>query len=214
MTLQTVAARHVELGLIAIMRGDSETTALRLADALMEGGIKAIEVTFTVPGAHRVLESLVRVSEGEDVLIGAGTVLDAETARISVLAGARFIVSPVLALDVVHVANRYNALPIPGTSTPTEIFQARNAGVQFVKVFPASVLGPGFIKSVKPLFPGVSYVPTGGVTIHNARDWIAAGAAVVGIGGDLTSPGRMGDYAEVTRRARAFVNVLREVGQS
>lgn len=208
--LRKDAERIIEGGVIAVIRAVSEDVAIRIAHALVEGGIKVIEITFTVPGAHRVLEFLARRTEGEDVMLGAGTVLDAETARISLLAGARFIVSPALTLEVVQLAHRYNVLAIPGTATPTEILEARNAGVDMVKIFPGNVLGPEFVRAVKPLFPGLYYIVTGGIKIDNIEDWIKAGAVAVGLGGELTSPAKVGDYAEVTRRARAAVKAVRD----
>lgn len=204
--------RLIRAGVIAVIRADTEEVALRLADALIKGGIKALEVTFTVPRAHRVLESLSRRAQEEDLIVGAGTVLDSETARISILAGARFVVTPVVALDVIQTAHRHNVIAMPGASTPTEVFQVYNAGVRMVKVFPANVLGPTFIRAIRPLFPGLLYIPTGGVATHNVRMWLDAGAVAVGVGSELTSPAQRGDYEEVTRRAQAFINAIRDVG--
>lgn len=210
MTSHATTERLIQAGVIAVIRADSEDVALKLADALVEGGINALEITFTVPRAHRVLESLSRRAESEDLIIGAGSVFDAETARISILAGARFVVTPFLALDVIHMAHRYNVVAIPGTATPTEVFQARSTGIQMVKVFPGNVLGPGFIKAIRPLFPGLSYIPTGGVTIDNVKEWMEAGAVAVGVGSELTSPAQAGNYQEVTRRARSFIHAVKE----
>jgi 2-dehydro-3-deoxyphosphogluconate aldolase/(4S)-4-hydroxy-2-oxoglutarate aldolase len=198
------------LGVVAVLRLSSEKKALEAALAAAAGGIGALEVTFTVPGASRVLEELAGRADEEGWVVGAGTVLDGETARIGLLSGADFVVSPTFVPGVVETAHRYGALPVPGAATPTEVQRCLEAGARLVKIFPGDVLGPGFVRSVSAIFPGLACIPTGGVSLGNAADWIRAGCAAIGVGGELTGPAERGDLDEVTRRAAAFVQAVHE----
>lgn len=205
-TLQKIA----EGGLIAVVRADGEDQALKIAAACMEGGVAALEITYTVPGATRVIERLAKEYPNGEILIGAGTVLDPETARTAILAGAQFIVSPYLNVEVVRLCNRYDIPCIPGAMTIKEVVEALDAGAPMVKAFPGEVLGPSFIKAVRGPIPHAKLVPTGGVALENVDQWIKAGCVAVGVGGNLTAGAKIGDYAAVTATARQFVERIRE----
>lgn len=194
--------------IMAVIRTDSHEKAINIADACIEGGIKILEVTFTSSGAHDIIKELVHKYKDADVIIGAGTVLDSETARVAILNGAEFIVSPSLNLDVIKLCNRYNKLTIPGVMTVTEIVKALESGVELVKVFPASTLGMGYIRAVKAPIPQVMIMPTGGISLDNAQDWLKAGSSALGIGGTLTNAGKDGNYAKVTEVAKEFRNIV------
>ena len=177
-------ARIRESGIIVIVRADSSGELVDVAKALQQGGVDIIEITMTTPGALQVIED-VRSACGDDVLVGAGSVLDAETARATILAGAEYIVSPVLSEGVVSLAHRYQKVVMPGTFTPTEMFRAHEMGADFVKVFPVNTMGPGYLKDVLAPMPHLAIVPTGGISQDNIADYIAAGAAAVGVGSAL-----------------------------
>lgn len=193
-----------DCGLVPVIRAESADQATRVIDALLAGGVRAVEVTMTVPGALEVIRELA-ASLPEHVVLGAGTVLDAETARLAILAGARFVVSPALDPEMIRLCHRYQVAAMPGTMTPTEIVRAMEEGADVVKVFPASALGPGFIKAVKAALPQAPLMPTGGVNLENVGEWIKAGCVAVGVGGELTAGARTGDYSRVTATARAFM---------
>jgi 2-dehydro-3-deoxyphosphogluconate aldolase/(4S)-4-hydroxy-2-oxoglutarate aldolase len=197
--------RIVEGGVVAIMRAKSSDQLLEAAEAVREGGVTAIEVTMTTPGALQVIEQAV-ARYGEHVLFGAGTVLDPESARAAILSGAQFIVAPTLNLDTIEICRRYSIPVMPGAYTPTEILTAWQAGADFIKVFPASVGGPPFIKAIKAPLPQVRLVPVGGVDQTTTADFIRAGAALVGVGGELVSQKLLDerDFAGITERARRF----------
>jgi 2-dehydro-3-deoxyphosphogluconate aldolase / (4S)-4-hydroxy-2-oxoglutarate aldolase len=197
-------------GLVAIVRADSSSDAARLVEACAEGGATAIEVTFTVPGAAAVIEQLTKRSSSHEIAIGAGTVLDPETARIAILAGAQFIVSPSLNPNTARLCNRYQIPYLPGAGTIGEIVEALECGVDIVKVFPGETLGPAFVKAARAPLPHVSLMPTGGVTIDNAAEWIAAGSIALGVGGSLTAPAKTGDFKAVTDLTRRFIATIRE----
>lgn len=194
--------------LVGIIRTDSFDKAIKIADACIEGGVKIIEVTFTSPGTEGVIQKLSNKYRGTDVVIGAGTVLDSETARIAILHGAEFVVAPSLNIEVIKLCNRYNKLCIPGIMTVTEIVQALELGVELVKIFPAASLGMGFIKSIKAPIPQVMIMPTGGVSLDNALDWLKAGSSALGIGGSLTNAAKDGDFENVVATAKEFRNVI------
>jgi 2-dehydro-3-deoxyphosphogluconate aldolase/(4S)-4-hydroxy-2-oxoglutarate aldolase len=195
-----------ETGVIAIMRAKSSEQLLQAADAIREGGVRVIEVTMTTPGALSIIGQAVS-KYGEDVLFGAGTVLDAESARAAILAGAQFIVSPSFKPSLVEICRRYSVPVMPGAYTPTEILTAWECGADMVKVFPASVGGPGLIKALKAPLPQVELVPVGGVNLDTTADFIRAGAAAVGVGSALINQKLLesGDFAVFTERARRFI---------
>ncbi|HKZ54460.1 MAG TPA: bifunctional 4-hydroxy-2-oxoglutarate aldolase/2-dehydro-3-deoxy-phosphogluconate aldolase [Anaerolineales bacterium] len=192
-------------GVIAIMRAKSPDQLLAAAEAILAGGVDAIEVTMTTPGALEVVRQATS-RYGDEVMLGVGSVLDAETARAALLAGAMFVVSPTLSAKVIELCKRYSVPVIPGAYTPTEILTAWESGADFVKVFPAEVGGPGYIKAVKAPLPQVRLIPVGGVDLETTAEFIRAGADAVGVGSALISQKLLdqGDFAEITRRARRF----------
>lgn len=204
-TKRGIVERIHESGVIAIMRANSSEQLLAAAEAVLAGGVNAIEVTLTTPGALAVIEQAVK-RFGDAVLFGAGTVLDPESARAAISAGAKFIVAPTTKLETIALCRRYSIPAMPGAYTPTEILTAWEAGAEVVKVFPADTLGPQFIKAVKAPLPQVRLCPTGGVTVANAGDFIRAGADVVGVGGELINNKLLEaqDFAEIAARARQF----------
>lgn len=193
-------------GVIAIMRAKSSDQLIAAADAIRQGGVRVIEVTFTTPGALQVIEQATK-KYGDEILFGAGSVLDPETARTAILAGAAFVVAPTLNPRVIELCNRYSVPVMPGCYTPTEILTAWEAGADMVKLFPASVGGPDFIKAVLAPLPQVEIVPVGGVELENAAEFIRCGAAALGVGSSLINQKLLdsGDMAELTRRAAAFL---------
>jgi 2-dehydro-3-deoxyphosphogluconate aldolase/(4S)-4-hydroxy-2-oxoglutarate aldolase len=197
--------RIVDGGLVAIVRLDQEAPLQAVVEALCLGGIDVIEVTMTTPGALDALKDA-SASLGNRVLLGAGTVLDSETARAAILAGARFIVSPTLSTDVTKLCHRYGVVSIPGAYTPTEILAAWELGADLVKVFPAGSLGPQYIRDVLAPLPQIRLVPTGGVNLTNIRAFVEAGATAVAVGGNLVSKSVIarGDYETLTQTARQF----------
>jgi 2-dehydro-3-deoxyphosphogluconate aldolase/(4S)-4-hydroxy-2-oxoglutarate aldolase len=197
---QAILARRM----VAIVRADSAEAALQAAEACIAGGITALEVAFTTPDTLDVIKTL-RARHGAGVLLGAGTVLDPETARLAILAGAQFIISPSVCVATIGLCQRYQVLSMPGVLTPTEIVTALEAGADIIKIFPAEAFGPAYIKALRAPLPQAPLMPTGGVSVDNLADWFANGALAVGIGSSLTGPAANGDYAAVTARARAFV---------
>jgi 2-dehydro-3-deoxyphosphogluconate aldolase/(4S)-4-hydroxy-2-oxoglutarate aldolase len=205
-----VLSRVVDSGLVAIVRTDTPDQAARIADACAEGGVAALEITFTVPGAAAVITDLVKRYRPEQISIGAGTVLDPETARVAILAGAQFLVSPALNPETARLANRYQIPYMPGADTVRDVIEAMECGADIIKVFPGETLGPQFIKAVKAPLPQASLMPTGGVSIENAGAWIRAGAVALGVGGHLIAGARTGDFKSITALARRFIEAIRE----
>jgi len=202
----------IEGGIIPVVRVKSPDEALKVADAIKEGGINTIEITMSVPGAIDVIEKLNKRLK-EDILLGAGTVLDAETARLCILSGAKFIVGPCLNLEMLRVCKRYSVIAIPGAMTPTEILTAWEAGADIVKVFPAMSLGgPDYIKAIRAPLPQILLDPTGGVNLNNAREFIEAGAAVISVGSFLVDKKAIlqGKYEIITENARRFIEKVKE----
>jgi 2-dehydro-3-deoxyphosphogluconate aldolase/(4S)-4-hydroxy-2-oxoglutarate aldolase len=200
-----------EVGLIPIVRASSPEDAFRAAEAIVSGGIGIAEITMTVPNALRVMERVVD-RYGEKVLLGAGTVLDPESCRSVLLAGAEFIVTPSLDVRVIELARRYSKPCIPGTLTPTEILTAWQAGADMVKIFPCGpVGGPKYIRALKGPFPQIDFVPTGGVNLETTPEFITAGAAAVAAGGELVDAKalREGNLDVITSNARKFVEAVR-----
>jgi 2-dehydro-3-deoxyphosphogluconate aldolase/(4S)-4-hydroxy-2-oxoglutarate aldolase len=184
-------------------------------DALGAGGVRALEVTMTVPRAIQLIDAIAPGLPA-DFVIGAGTILDPETARAAILAGARFVVGPVFNRAVVDLCHRYDVAVMPGCFTPTEILQAWDAGADVVKVFPATALGPSYFKDIRGPLPQVKLMPTGGVTLENAGAWIAAGAVAIGAGTAMIDATAVaaGDWAAITRRASAFVEAVRRAREN
>ena len=201
-----------ETGLVPVVRASSADEAMRVIDAIKEGGVSVLEITMTVPGAVKVIEEVV-AKYGADATVGAGTVLDPETARACILAGAQFIVSPSLNLETIALCRRYSVPVMPGALTPTEVVTAWTAGADFVKVFPCgSMGGASYIKNLKGPLPHIKFIPTGGVSLKTAADFIKAGSSALGVGTDLVDVKaiRAGDAHVVTERARQFTEIIRE----
>lgn len=199
-----------ECGLVAVIRAESKEQAVKIIDAVQAGGIRAIEITMTVPGAVDVIKELSEVYKDTNLIIGAGTVLDPETARICILAGAKFIVSPSLNIETIIMCNRYRIPVLPGVMSVKEAVEALDYGVDVIKVFPGNVSGPGMISSMKGPLPQANFMPSGGVSLDNVKDWVKAGAVAVSTGSDLTKGAKTGDYALVTETAKKFVAALAE----
>ena len=204
--------RMMSEGLIPVIRVSSAQEAVDVADAIKEGGVTLIEITMSVPGAIDTIKELTRKYKDE-IIMGAGTILDPETARAALLAGAQFIVTPTLNLDVIQLAHRYSAVVVPGAMTPTEILTAWNAGADMVKVFPAAQLGgPEYLKALRGPLPQILLVPTGGVNLQNAGAFIKAGATALGVGGELVDKKAVKEkkFNVITENTRAFLKVIRE----
>jgi 2-dehydro-3-deoxyphosphogluconate aldolase/(4S)-4-hydroxy-2-oxoglutarate aldolase len=209
MNKSQILQRIRDIGIIPVVRASSPEEAVQVVEAIMAGGLPVLEITMTVPGAVRVIKELVK--RFDDAIVGAGTVLDPETARACIDAGARFIVSPALNLDTIACCRELDVAVMPGALTPTEVVSAWNAGADLVKVFPAGALGgASYIKSLEAPLPQIELVPTGGVTLANAGAFIQAGAAAVGVGADLvdTKAIRAGQPEKITQAARAFIEVV------
>ena len=208
-----VLDRIIDCGVVAVLRADSSAELLNVAGALREGGVVAIEVTMTTPGALKVIEEA--AAKMKDSIIGVGTVLDPETARAAILAGAEYIVSPTLHLGVIEMAKRYGKVVMPGAFTPTEILTAWQAGADVVKVFPASVGGPAYFKDVKGPLPQVRLMPTGGVDLTTTGAFIKAGACAVGAGSAMVDKKAVsaGKFDAITETARKFVDEVRKARQ-
>jgi len=211
MTKQEVANRIMEIGVVPVVRASSAKQAMLAAEAVCAGGIPIVEVTMTVPGAIDVIAELSK-SMGSGVLIGAGTVLDADTAQRCIDAGAEFVVSPGFDLETVRSVNHAGKLVMAGALTPSEVIEAWKAGSDFVKIFPCGAVGGAkYIKALKGPLPQIPMIPTGGVNLTTAADFILAGAAALGIGGELVSASALesGDLAPIVEAARGFVSIVR-----
>jgi len=210
MDKEAVIKRIVDCGLVAVVRAESGEQARKIADACAAGGVAAIEITFTVPGAEQVIRDLAAVYKNGEILIGAGTVMDAETARTAILAGAQYVVSPYLNRDMVQLCNRYRVPCMPGAMTIKEVVEAMEAGADIVKIFPGELFGPKIIKAIKGPIPYAKMMPTGGVDLNNVQEWIKAGAVAVGAGSSLTKGASTGDYESITRTAVQFIEKIKE----
>jgi 2-dehydro-3-deoxyphosphogluconate aldolase / (4S)-4-hydroxy-2-oxoglutarate aldolase len=216
MTKQDVLRQIAELGLVPVVRAQSADEAMKVVDAIREGGVTVLEITMTVPGALAAMEQVLK-RFGNDVLLGAGTVLDPETARACMLAGARFVVTPTLNPATIEMCRRYSVPIMPGALTPTEVLAAWTAGADVVKVFPCGALGgASYIKALKAPLPQIEMIPTGGVSVKTAADFIKAGAMALGVGADLvdTQAIRDGNARAVTEKAREYVRLVQEARAS
>jgi 2-dehydro-3-deoxyphosphogluconate aldolase/(4S)-4-hydroxy-2-oxoglutarate aldolase len=199
-----------DYGIVAVIRATSKEDGVKIVEAVKKGGIKALEITMTVPGAVDIIKDLSEIYKNEDVIIGAGTVLDPETARACILAGAKYIVSPSLNPETVKLCNRYRIAVMPGIMTVKEAVEALELGVEILKVFPGNAFGPSIISSFKGPLPQANFMPTGGVSLVNVKDWFKAGAVAVGTGSDLTKGAKDGNYELVTETAAKFVEAVRK----
>lgn len=211
MTRDAAVARMLDCGIVAVVRALDPAGLVDVVEALADGGVTVAEVTFTVPGAADVIREASR-KLGNRVLLGAGTVLDPETARIALLAGAQFVVSPAVNVEVIKLCRRYDKPVLPGAFTPTEILTAWEAGADIVKVFPAEVLGPAFFKALRGPLPQVRLMPTGGVDLTTAADFLKAGACCLGVGGQLVDPAavKARDFGTITALAKQFVQAVKQ----
>ncbi len=201
----------LDSGIVAIVRSQDSAQLVEVVRALADGGVRTIEITMTVPGALDVLRQ-VRAALGDQVLLGAGTILDTETARMAILAGAEYLVSPTLNLDVIRMCQRYDKLIMPGAFTPTEILAAWEAGADIVKVFPAEVVGPAYFKALRGPLPQIRVMPTGGVDLTTALDFLKAGACCLGIGSQLVEPKAIAErnFDRIRDLARQYADIVRK----
>lgn len=199
-----------EQGIIAVVRGKDMADGVKIADACIAGGVKAIELAFTTPRAQEAIRILVdKYADAPDVIIGAGTVLDVATARVAILEGAKFIVSPSFDEDTVKMCNLYRIVSCPGILTPKEGVEALRAGADILKVFPGDIVGTKMIKDLHGPLPQAALMPSGGVDVRNVGDWLKAGCVAVSAGGSLTSGAKKGDFAAVTATAEKFVEAVK-----
>ena len=211
MDKQSILSSIIDIGVVPVVRTSSADSAVRAIEAIYQGGIRAAEITMTVPGAIRALEQ-VAAKFGDKIVLGAGTVLDPETARACMLAGAEFFVTPNLRPATIEIAKRYSKVIMPGALTPTEVLTAWEHGADIVKVFPCSAVGGAkYIKALKAPFPQIEMVPTGGVNLETAGDFLKAGACAVAVGGELIDEKTIkeGKYEVFEQRARQFLEVVR-----
>ena len=202
----------VDCGVVAVVRGKTKEVGVDIAKACVKGNVKGLEITFTNKYAADIIKELANIYEcREDIVIGAGTVLDAETARIAILAGAKYIVSPSFNKETAILCNRYKVPYIPGVMTINEIVSSHEVGVDIVKIFPGSVYGPSYIKDIKGPLPYASMMVTGGVNINNIGEWFKSGVDLVGIGGELNTLGEAGKFKEITEVCNDYIEKLNAV---
>ena len=199
-----------ECGIVAVVRATSLEQAAKITDACIAGGVAAIELTFTVPHADKLIEAMREKYTNGEIIIGAGTVLDAATARIAILAGAEYIVSPYFDPETVRCCNRYGVPSMPGIYTATEAVQAMECGADVLKVFPGDIATPAFIKDIHGPLPNAVMMPSGGVNVDNVKDWIKAGAVAVGAGSSLIAGAKTGDYEKTTETGKLLVQRIKE----
>jgi len=211
-TKQEMLQLVADTGVVAVLRIPDPAQVIPVFDALKDGGVKCIEITMSTPNAIEVIAELAKTLP-EDISLGVGTVLDPETARAAILAGAEFVVAPTTNFDVIRMCQRYDKVVMPGAFTPTEILAAWEAGADVVKVFPGSIGGPGYLKAIKGPLPQIALLPTGGVSVENAAEFIEAGAVAVGIGGKLIDKKAMaqGKFEIIREKARKLVTSIAAV---
>ncbi|NLB81037.1 MAG: bifunctional 2-keto-4-hydroxyglutarate aldolase/2-keto-3-deoxy-6-phosphogluconate aldolase [Clostridiaceae bacterium] len=210
MDKESVIAKITEVGIVAVVRAENAEKAKKIVDACIAGGVAAIEITFTVPRAHTVIEEIAKSYRPDDIILGAGTVMDSETARIALLSGAQFIVSPYLNIETVSLCNRYRVACMPGAMTIKEAIEAIQAGADIIKIFPGELFGPKIIKAIKGPIPYAKMMPTGGVDLENVGQWIKAGAVAVGVGGSLTAGAKTDEYYKITEAGKEFIKRIKE----
>jgi 2-dehydro-3-deoxyphosphogluconate aldolase/(4S)-4-hydroxy-2-oxoglutarate aldolase len=215
MSRDTTLKRILDGGIVAVVRSQSSASLVKVVKALAEGGVTATEITFTVPDAAEVIRQ-VRREVGDQVVLGAGTVLDPETARTALLAGAKYIVAPVVNLDVIRLCRRYDKVVMPGAFTPTEVLAAWEAGADVVKVFPADVGGPAYLKALHGPLPQIRLMPTGGVDLTTAEAFLMAGACCLGVGGALVDSKSIaaGDFGRIRDLASQYAAIVRRVRET
>jgi 2-dehydro-3-deoxyphosphogluconate aldolase/(4S)-4-hydroxy-2-oxoglutarate aldolase len=214
MNKESQLCQVLECGIVAVVRSPDSSQLVEVARALADGGVTVVEITMSVPYALDVVRQ-VRQALGDRVLLGAGTILDPETARAALLAGAEYLVAPTVNLDVIRLCQRYDKLVMPGAFTPTEVLTAWEAGADIVKVFPAEVVGPAFFKALHGPLPQVRLMPTGGVDLSTAAAFLKAGACCLGVGGQLVEPKAVTErnFDRIRDLARQFTAIVRQVRQ-
>lgn len=205
----TILQAVVDDGIVAIIRTESAESALKLCEACKAGGVKTLEVTLTTPGALEVIKTLRNKYDDSQLIVGAGTVLDAESARLAIFSGAQFVVTPALNVDAVRLCNRYQIPTMPGAMSVAEIIAAMECGADIIKLFPGDTFEPGIIKSIRAPLPHAPLMPTGGVSVDNVEAWFKNGSVAVGVGGSLTAPASKGDFDAVTRIAQEFITRIK-----
>ena len=205
MDKETVLLKIQEVGLVAVVRATTADQAKKITDACINAGIAAIEMTFTVPEADKVIREVANTYSPEQIILGAGTVMDSQTARIAILAGAQYIVSPYFDIETAKLCNRYRVPYMPGVMTIKEAVAAMEAGADIIKLFPGDVLGPQMVKAIHGPIPYAKIMPTGGVSADNVDEWIKAGVVAVGAGGSLTAGAKKGDYESITTIGKKFI---------
>ncbi len=215
MSRETTLKRILDGGIVAVVRSESSGSLVKVVQALAEGGVTAAEITFTVPDAVEVIRQ-VRHTVGDAIVLGAGTVLDPETARAAMLAGAEYIVSPIVNLEVLRLCRRYDTVVMPGAFTPTEVLAAWEAGADVVKIFPADVGGPTYLRALHGPLPQVRLMPTGGVDLSTAEAFLKAGACCLGVGGALVEPKTIanGDFTRIRELARQYAAIVARVRET
>ncbi len=209
-----VISRLKEEKLVAVVRAENKEQGEKIIDAIVKGGINFIEITMTVPGAIDIIKELTKKYENDkNIVIGAGTVLDSETARMAILSGAKYIVSPSLNVDTIKMCNRYRIAVMPGVMTVKEAVEALEMGVDILKIFPGNAFGPNIIKAFKGPLPQANFMPTGGVDIDNVDKWLKAGAVALGTGSNLTAGAKTNDYELITKTAIEFVNAVKNFNE-
>ncbi|MGO2742875.1 MAG: bifunctional 2-keto-4-hydroxyglutarate aldolase/2-keto-3-deoxy-6-phosphogluconate aldolase [Pseudolactococcus laudensis] len=212
MKKQKILKKLEDAGVIAVVRGRSKEEAIKASQVLVTGGVVGLEVTFTVPNAVQVIETLSAQYQGDEkVVVGAGTVLDAVTARLAIMAGAEFVVSPTFDLETAEICNLYQMPYLPGCMTITEMKVALKAGADIIKLFPGSAYGPSIISGFKAPIPQLNIMPTGGVSLENMAEWFRAGVVAVGVGGNLLAPATKGDFEGVTAIAKQYAEKYAEI---
>lgn len=207
-----ILTRLEAAGVIAVVRGKSKEEAIQASHAIVKGGMKGLELTFTVPQADQVIAELVEhYQDNPEVVVGAGTVLDAVTARLAIMAGAEYIVSPSFDKETAELCNLYQVPYLPGCMTITEMKEALKSGADIIKLFPGSAYGPSIISAFKAPMPQLNIMPTGGVSLDNMADWFAAGVVAVGVGGNLLAPAATGDFEKVTEVAKQYAARYAEI---
>jgi len=211
MSRDAALKRILDGGVVAVVRSESSESLVKVVEALAEGGVTAAEITFTVPDALDVIRDAKRAI-GDALVLGAGTVLDPETARAALLAGAEYLVSPTFNPDVIRLCRRYDKAVMPGAFTPTEVLGAWEAGADVVKVFPADVVGPAYLKALRGPLPQIRLMPTGGVDLNTAEAFLKAGACCLGVGGSLVEPKAVaaGDFPRIRDLASRYIAIIRE----
>lgn len=212
MKRKNILSKLEEAGVIAVVRANSKEESIKASDAIISGGMTGIELTFTVPQADIAIKELIeKYKDDNEVVIGAGTVLDAVTARLAILSGAEFIVSPSFDKETAEICNLYQIPYLPGCMTITEMKTALKSGADIIKLFPGSITGPSAVKAFKAPLPQANIMPTGGVSLDNMEEWFKAGVIAVGVGGSLLAPLSDGDFDEITNIAKRYVDKLKKI---